>query len=735
MTKLLTNRTERFKPTLYDYKPLRERELGDGALFEFIGHVSASRCNLFLSESQQKIVINDPDRPPNVTKFLTSLPKSSLAIRQDDTAKVVTSITLVGGTEKFILYRYDDGKLGHVIIPSHFSLHQRLGFKLKPVRQDFRPGSTITKGEILADTPSNLGGIYSYGVLLNVCLGSFPDVSEDGYVISEDVVDKVKYVTDETITFSVKPNDVLLPIFGGGDVKRTLPVVGEKLRSDNIVAVVRALDSDISVAQLTAKNITKIRSTDSTYTFKDAFEGTVTKVEVIRGTKERLVTGNNHLDNVALNYINYYKDIWDAYFKACGGARSLYGGNTPGVNNTEFRNVTPELATYLTRILGILELNKKVSNSGNASKIRVKTLTLNKEEFGSYLISITISKLRSPDMASKLADRAGSKGVLSSRIWKVEDMPIDENGIRAQVLGSGVATLNRNNVGRLKEQYFNLVSRKTADIIADILDINTGNAKPRSPRKLIKVTRNAVADIYYDDKRRFDLAIDALVSSLEYYDPDTAEFISQSRDEEPIIDYITDILVLGRVTTSYSATSMAGKTMERIISIENNGEYIYKPTPVTYRNPAGKVITTKEPIRIAPTYMMFLERDSSEFSGTDTCYLQSQNFTASTTRADKQKKSISSTNVSNLGLDEASIVSSSVTPTIMAEFKDSLSNPVTIAHIADLILQSDDCVNIQGVNRSVIPFGGTTAQRVTSHIMMTWGISMKYKPYDWTIDR
>jgi hypothetical protein len=737
MTKLLTNNTERFKTTLYESIPLKERELGNGALFEFSGNISASRNNLFLSEMQQRIVISNPDRPPNVTKFHAALPKSSLAVRQDKNATIVFSAELYGGSERFVLYRYNDGKLGHVIIPTHYGVHQRLGFKLKKTRKDFRPGTKLMQGEILADTPSNLGGVYGFGVVLNVCLGSFADVAEDGYVISDAAVERLGYVTNESIEFSVKRDEILLPISGSDDVRKTLPEVGDRLRPDNVVAVVRKLDKDIAVAQLTPKSLQEIRMTDKAYTFKDAFDGVVTSVKVIRGSKERLVTDNKHLDSVAEHYIKYYRSITQAYYSACGGIGKLYGNQSTLQDKQAFSNITAELSAYLTRIFGVLDIDDKIKT--NRNRFGVTSLTKKSEKFGSYLVTITIAKNRRPDMASKFADRAGSKGVLSSKIWKAEDMPVDENGIRADLLGSGVSTLNRNNAGRLMEHYFNGIGSKAGHVVADLLGLHRGGGVlgkriPSSTRNRVNKTRAHLENLYYDNNELFNQAVDYVIDALAHYDPDSAEVVHGHRDFEVIIDYLTEIVILNRLTTSYSATSMANKAMERIIGVEREGIHQYSPTPVTYRNPVGELITTKEAIRIAPTYMMLLERDSSEFSATDTCYLQSQNFTATTTKDDKQKESISSTNVSNLGLDEATIVGSSIPPHVMAEFKDCLGNPSTIAHVTDLILGSEDCTNIKGIDRKEHPFGGTTSQRVVSHTMATWGLEMTFTPYDYKLD-
>ena len=57
-------------------------------------------------------------------------------------------------------------------------------------------------------------------------------------------------------------------------------------------------------------------------------------------------------------------------------------------------------------------------------------------------IKLTWKVIRKAQKGSKIAGRSGNKGVISA-VWPKEDMPVDEYGNVADMIGSPIAGFNR----------------------------------------------------------------------------------------------------------------------------------------------------------------------------------------------------------------------------------------------------------------------------------------------------
>ncbi|AOY97675.1 hypothetical protein BKK79_37755 (plasmid) [Cupriavidus sp. USMAA2-4] len=150
----------------------------------------------------------------------------------------------------------------------------------------------------------------------------------------------------------------------------------------------------------------------------------------------------------------FYQEILDTY-------------NSLRRKRGEDLQVTPRFTALVREALQVVG-----HHTGNANKpIR---LLYRQTPIDEWRLEFVIEHHHFPRDGAKRTDFHGGKGVIVE-IWPDERMPVDANGVRAEAIMDGMATVNRMNFGRLYEHYINAASFGLAQEITRSLGIeNTG---------------------------------------------------------------------------------------------------------------------------------------------------------------------------------------------------------------------------------------------------------------------
>ena len=290
-------------------------------------------------------------------------------------------------------------------------------------------------------------------------------------------------------------------------------------------------------------------------------------------------------------------------------------------------------------------------------------------------------------------------------------MPVDKDGNRADMVMDPGANLNRMNLGRLYETYIGAASR---DITKEV-------------RRILGVTEEKIPEVAIHDYPA-GIIHEAYNFLLGYYN------ITSSRQYAFYKDSITE-----------------EQKLEHLVSVVNNGIYLYmpiendkdnveivkaiekyhKPTygPVSYVGDSGQRCVTKDNVRIAPLYIMLLEKIADDWSSVSSGKLQHFGILAPMTKSEKFAHPFRNTPVRTVGETEARIFASYCGRETAAEMIDMSNNPLAQRNAYWNIMNADKPTNIARViNRDYIKLGSSKPLSLVKHIMGTSGVLPIYHP-------
>jgi hypothetical protein len=159
----------------------------------------------------------------------------------------------------------------------------------------------------------------------------------------------------------------------------------------------------------------------------------------------------------------------------------------------------------------------------------------------------------------------------------------------------------------------------------------------------------------------------------------------------------------------------------------------FKPIygPVSYVGQGGNYIVTKQNVRIAPLYMVLLDKLPTEWSAVSSGKLQRFGVLASLTKAEKTSYPYRTSAVRTDGETEVRIDLSYLGTVATAEKLDRSNNPASHRMLYKAILDADLCTRIDNaVDRNIIPLGGSKTLSLIDHITMCSGFKFHYEPED-----
>jgi DNA-directed RNA polymerase beta subunit len=701
----MSNEKFKLKPTVPNQ--LRADLLSVSGLNPWVGHNSSSRVQMFSSHISQKLVIAGANEKRCQTGMEAEFAKYTFSVKMPCDGRIIKNIHRYPKTvgkdfiainpQTVVIYEDDQtNEIGIINIPLYCSYHQYFGFeyKSKSTLNKLVPGQFIPKDTIFMDSPAVTDdGGYMYGREVNMAFMSHPAASEDGIVICEDVLDKFKFKIYENRVIEWGSKKFPLNIYGDKDNFKPFPEIGEYIRDDGVLMILRSFDKSLSPVE---QSIYDLMEPD--YIFDKAL--------YVSGPGGKIIDIKVHHEDSPQSPTPMGMEVQiEKYDKA---RKSFY---TEIINEykrlKKARGDSLKLTPDFSRLIVEAYTATDTGDNQRINKLYRHT------PIDDYRVEFVIEYEITPTIGFKLTDTSGGKGVIVS-IAKPEEMPVDQDGNRADIIMDANSTISRMNIARMYEHYINAASRDTTKKI-----LNMVGAQSSDKHLYAKIVT------LFDDKSKFESIYKYLMGYYSIVSPKMFKYFSSEISGQQMCDHLFSVCKDGIYL--YIPTDNEPETDEIIRKLERH----YKPTygPVSYIGKAGNKITTKAPIRISTLYMMLLEKIGDDWAAVSSGKLQHFGILSQLTKSDKYSQPTRNQAVRAIGETEARIFVSYCGQKLAAELMDRNNNPVTHKATVWNILDSKYPTNIGYViDRNHIKLGGAKPIQLINHVFLTGGIRLKYKP-------
>jgi protein associated with RNAse G/E len=524
---------------------------------------------------------------------------------------------------------------------------------------------------------------------------SLTDVSEDPFVISESFAKKIGIVFTEKRVINVNKNTIPLNLYGKDGEYKSIPDIGEMVRPDGLLYAHRTKNIYFNPADLTDEALRKPRyNFDSTVYVRPGSK--IVDIKVIKGNYRKpefpkRVT--ERLDARAESLINFYRTLKERVDTVSAGRKNMFSEST-----------NYDLSPRLTRLL--VEGEFMIGSTDPRNKLKLVYKKLPVEE---YRIEITTKVILNAQLGYKLTDQQGGKGVVT-KIMRDEDMPVDEYGVRVDVIADPNSTIARQNPGRTYELYMGAFARDNFTRFTNVLK-----------QKYTNLSVHQIAEIV--DDADVDYVCGYLHGMYSLVSENMANFIPSLTDKKRR-DHVKETLKQGIVTFHYRPNDpVRFVEMNRLIE-----QSIYKPnlTRLTMRDNYGVLRTTVAPIRIGVLHLMVLEKTADTYMAVSSAHLNNFGFPAKVSPGDKHKTSHAITPAKTLGETELRLELAYMGKEAVADLVDSVANPYTHKLIVKSIFTSENPMQIGDIDRQSNPYGNTKALLIFKHTFNASGIDFKY---------
>lgn len=714
------------KEVIDDLLRVTEELIGIHAINPFACYMSSSRSVMLSSHLSQALVIENSEEPIVQSGVERELGKYTMYAGPNCNCRIIKIIpryrpgfdsdSIEFSPEKIVIYEDTDTmEIGYFTVPYFRSMHQHFGFKyqLTDLGKSLVPETYLGKEDVVADTPNKKeNGGYGYGINLNTALMSAPGVAEDGYIVSESALQKLKFRIYEKRTVEFGRESFPLNLYGDESHYKIMPEIGEKIHPSGILMALRKHDDLITPVSLGVRSTMDVDVTFDECIYVREGEGRVVDIVVTHNPTTNTRTLSNTTD--CLNkYINgirtFYEELLSMEAEIYRKRKMKYGDT-----NVVFKH-------SLTRLLAEAHSYIDTDRASGGSKYRNNiTKTFKNDVLDEYRIDFVIEYIITPTVGFKLTGIHGDKGVITD-VWPDERMPVDKNGVRAELIGDPTSTIKRMNISRLYLHYFSDACVHVTKLVRDKLKTHMLN---KEDAKLFVQTCT-------DDK--ILEAYDLILGFLEIVSPVQYRYYSEHRNNqeavrEVILQCVTDTF---RMLAKISDVDEYGKPLKYDEIVGRLERTVYKPhlDTIFVTNSMGEKEETSEKIRIAPLYFMLLEKIGDSWLSISSAKTNHFGVLTSMVKADKHRVPWRASPVRTISETEGRLYCGYMGTEATAEIMDQSTNMDTHRMIYERLLVDDKPMCIDKIiDRDQYPFGEGKPLQILKHLFMCSGIQLAYKP-------
>lgn len=688
---------------------LHRNFLGVVGLNPWVGHDSSARQQMMSSHLSQCLVVSGATERRCQTGMEREYGKYTFNIKFPCDAHIIKVIerypykigpdAIAFNPQTVVIYEDARTKeVGYVNVTKYCSNHPYFGFEYQPREglSDIRSGAFIPEGTVLMESPSvTKHGGYKYGIECNMAFMSHPAVSEDGILISRDVLDKFSFKTYETRVVDWGSKRFPLNLYGDENNYKPFPDIGDLIRPDGLLMCLRPYDTELAVVE---QNIHALREPDFTFdkcTYAAGEGGRVVDIRIQHDIYNAQPGGAGGIDAQPEKYDNarrqFYQEIVNEYRRL----KKTRGDNLQ-LSKDFHRLIVEALAVIDNDPQKIIKLHRQAP-------------------LDDWRVEFVIEYNITPTIGFKQTGLHGNKGVIC-HIAEPHEMPVDEDGNRADIVMDPYSVVSRMNLGCLYEQYINAASRDVAKKVRSILGF------VQTDRDVL----NKLRKMEVEDPTTINKAWQYLVGYYSIVSPKQGIWMTDGQYQGSMAEHLATVVKDG--VYLYVPPDNEPES-ERIVQ---ELEKYYRPTygPVSYIGNSGKRVVTKRPVRIGSMYIVLLEKIADDWTAVSSGKLQHFGVLSQVTNTDKYGQPSRQQAIRALGESEVRIYASYAGAKVTADILDRNNNPATHRQILESILSADQPTNIvSAVDRSKIPLGGARPLSLVKHILLCSGAKFVYRPH------
>ena len=614
----------------------------------------------------------------------------------------------------------DTGAVSCFFIPKFASHHQIFGFEYvrRPELSLIYPGNYIRKDTVFMDPPivRENGGL-ALGISVNACYASFPEGAEDGCVISKRLQQLLKYRIYEKRSVEIGSTHFPLNLFGSIDNYQPFPGIGEYVREDGLLMVLRAHNVDFSPVLTSIYNVREPDLDFDIPVYARPGRGKVVDIKVIANHSP-----NKQLPEAMTGFLEKYSSAYRRYCEEVIRAETELRREHYLKCGDNKLKIAPHLQRLLVEARGVV--NHKPGNFGKPTErasgnVPVLNLLHRKAQIDEYRIEFVIEYEMTPTIGNKLSDFHGGKGIIVA-VWDDDLMPVDEDGNRADYIADSGSGSHRMIYGRFYEHFLTSAMRDVTKRVCHIMGIEPpagANDPSEKPRKWI--------DAKYIGSLDAEKVHRAWVYLMQFYKETSKKqftfFKQRPHYKEQHLAYIAQ---------SGLYLNIPVEQQRQLFTITQRVQKKFHPTfgPVRFKDTDGRISVTVDPVRIAETYIILLDKVPEEgFSTVATGRLQHFGLLSPITRSEKFAFPYRNAAVRTGGETELRLKAGVVGAEAVAETFDRSNSPATQRALYYNLVEADRPTDIEHVvDRSKVEFGHNRPMQWIQHMFTVAGFKTGY---------
>lgn len=672
----------------YQPNELNERVVGIPALNPFFRSVSGPRAAMFNKHVSQRPTIINPTSQRLVTgvgyelgkyTYKLALPAGSYIV--DVIPKHQQSIHTSSGFKNplsTVVYEDVNTQVIDILdLPRHHSHHQYFGFEYKydlDALSEVRPDNRLLTDLVIADSPAkDKSGEYKFGMHANITLTSDPVGIEDGIKISESFCRKLAFNCFETRQIVFSSTGLGLNLYGDENEYKLFPDIGEKIRPDGRLFAVRELGEGLAPALLSKKALMRPGIYDTCIYGKPGAE--VVNVEVIKGSLQYPVFFSgmeNQLERYHLAERKYYNRIYETYNKL----KKVYG---------ESLKISPAFSRLVREAIAV-----RLSDTTPLSYRGRTRLT-------GWMVKVTYKTTITPTDGFKITDLMGGKGVVCA-VVPDEQMPVNEIGVRADIIMDDKSPYKRTIMGKHQEIYINAALDK---VLYDVREM----VKDGKDESYLSAYDHLLGFYKIVSPKYYQLFLDNEIDKIKHVKEFTNGNDSIWLPADNPVDYMEVVDLLQKY---------------------------YPPClgKVTYKSRySDELITSKSDILIGGCYVILLDKIATENAAVSSAKTQHFGVPSKLNKNNKYQSPARDQPTKTIAEDESRLLEAVVGGKETAELLDQTNNPEVHKTILRSIYTAEKPSGLSVlVDRNIQPTGHGNIQNMVNNVLQCAGIT--FNPTD-----
>jgi len=595
--------------------------------------------------------------------------------------------------DTIIVYKHKGkAKFGMVKIAHYEKNDSTFGFTHTPtkVMENLDVGDIFPKDTKLTTTNSEVNGQLAMGRQLNVAFITTADNAEDPFEISESACKKFAFDLYENKSFSygskikgmngVEKTKLPKNLYGDDNEYKIIPDINERLREDGVIAALFELHTDNYLMKMHKKLLQRYDDTDEIYESKHG-RGEVVDIRVYFNPRRPGNKGHSQVYEQIEKYYLALKSQRQGLLRAANEIEREY-------DNPEFEN----------------ELHVEIVNSALIENPKTKPFW-NRAPMDLWTINIVIKHTIIPTNGFKFATLHGSKGIATVKPDK--DMPIDANGLRADMTIDANSIVHRMNIGN---KYEGLFGANTAVVNKRVLDMIDN-------RPISSIPEQELWDIY-----RYITGYFKLFGTMQY---DIMQRTIDKKDTKSMLKYLRYI-ASGR-TLQYYLRMDNEKPVSLIAKDILSSEYRMKFGSFTFDTGEPDDVTVL-PMAMDSLYILMLYKIGNTWLAVNSNRINPTGMPISASKPVKDRMSYSEVPVKFVSEPDGVYGITYCSPEYYAEVRDRTLAPKTAKHIYYQLLTHETPSNIDKIlDRDEIPLGGDLPLNAFKAITKNFGEELVIK--------